>query len=136
MVRCTRVHGLPGSGVARGTIAADSKVLTDRQALEAAVGAMTAGTGVVGIGCGTDQSVVVAAGASCRCDLNQGAVVRGNRCVGGIPGIRMAGGTVAAKSWDAGLQIRNGRVAEVAISKMDDLNRSIRGRPRIVTGHA
>ena len=89
----------------------------------------------MGGGCGTDQGVVVAAGAARR-GLDQGAVVRLVDRMGDVPRTRMAGGAVAAESRDTGLQVRNGRVAEAAIAQMRSGHRRIRRRARIVTGQA
>jgi hypothetical protein len=56
--------------------------------------------------------------------------------MGHFPCTRMTGGAVAAAGRNPGLQVRNGRMAEAAITKMGYLNRSICGRTGIVTGQA
>ena len=126
----------PAAGMTGGAVAASGEVLADRQAPEAAVRVVTAGTAVMGISCSTDQGVVVAVGAAGRCDLHQGAVIRGRYRVGRYPGIRMAGGTVAAAGRDAGLQVRHGGMTEVAITAMGYGYRAVDGRTGIVTAHA
>ncbi len=55
--------------------------------------------------------------------------------MGDFPGDGMAGVAVATAGRDNGLQVRNGRMAVGAITKMGYLNRCICGYTRVVTGH-
>ncbi len=87
----------PGGAVTGGAIAAGGEVFTDRRAHQAAVGAMAVRAVIrMGVGRGAGQGVVVTAGAVGRCDLDQGAVVRGDRRMRRVPAGGVTGLTVAA----------------------------------------
>ena len=88
----------------------------------------------MGIGCDAEQGVVVAVGAIGQCHLHQGTVIRCIGRMGDVPRTRMTGGAFTAASRDRGLQVRNGRMTEAAITKMGDSDRCISGGTRIVTG--
>ena len=86
-----RVDDRPGAEVTGLTVTTGGEVLTNRRADQGAVGVVTAGAIVVRIiGC-ADQGVIVTSGAALDCNLNQIAVVRVIRCMGGIPGSGMTG---------------------------------------------
>ena len=90
-----RVIRLPGVGVAGGTVARPG--LADGRADQgAAAGVMAADSGVVGLGCGTDQSIAVAVGTAGCTDGDQTAVVEGRGRVIRFPRVGMAGDAVAA----------------------------------------
>jgi len=125
----------PAAGMTGGAVAAGGEVFACRQAPEAAVRIVTAGTAVMGRGCSTDQGVVVTVSAAGRCDPHQGTVIRGRDRVSRFPIIRMAGEAVAAAGRDTGLEVRNRGVTEGAITQVGYGDRGIGGRPRVVTGH-
>ena len=90
--------------MAGGAVAAGNEVLTDRQASEAAVRIVTAGTAVMHPGIdsiGEWRRITMAAAANRRCDLHQGAVVRCVESMGDFPCARMASGAAAAPGREA-----------------------------------
>lgn len=96
MVGCNCMGGCPTIDMAVGTVAASGEVLTAGKASQAAVGIVTAAATDVGVvGC-TGQGVVVTAGATGRCHLDQRTVVRGVRGMGCLPVIGM---TATAVAW-------------------------------------
>jgi hypothetical protein len=119
-----------------GAVAACNEALTDRQASEAAVRIVTAGTTVMGIGGCADQGIVMTEGAACRSNLHQRAVVRYVESVGDFPRARMASSAVTAPGRESWLQVRNSRVTEGTIIPMRTRHRRIRGRSWVVTGRA
>lgn len=95
VVWCCDVSRFPGPAMTAGTVAAAGQGLTNSQAAEAAVGIVTAGTGVMGIGCAAEQGVVVTAATAGRGNLNQIAVVRD---AGRMGEVKAAGVTAGAVS--------------------------------------
>ena len=132
-----RDAGLPGAGMAAGTVAADRKGGAERRAEQAAIRIVTAAAGVVGLGGSTDQGVVVAVGAAGAADGHQHGMVDGRGMLD-VPAAGMAGHTLAAADRNPGLQVQTGRVrvAVQAIVPMSEGHGAIVGRYRIVTGQA
>lgn len=97
MVRANRMVARPGVGMAADTVAAGGEVLTNRQTDKAAVGIVTVGTAVVGIGFSTVQGIVMTVSAVGCCDLNHGGVTRNISCMGRFPGRGMTADTVARR---------------------------------------
>ena len=131
--RGIHMQTIPVAGMTGGAVATSAKILTNGQASQATVDVVTAGTAVMGLGCGADQGVVVTRRTISRIDLNQWAVIRNNRCMGRFPTAGMTIGTVAAG--DPRQQVRKGAgMAEITITHVGDGDRRVRGNTWIVTG--
>jgi len=93
--RGIHVQGIPVTGMTGRTVATGKHGLTKRQALEAAVGIVTGGTGVMGAGRCAVQGVIMTAGTGGSGNLNQVAVIRNVGDMDRIKAIGMTGGTIA-----------------------------------------
>lgn len=93
VVGCNRVDDRPGAEVTGLTVTTGGEVLAIGTVggHQRTVDIVTAGAIVMGIICCANQGVVVTSGAALGCNLNQIAVVRVIRCMGGIPGSGMTG---------------------------------------------
>ena len=94
VIWCGDVGVLPGVVMTSRTVTGAQQGLTNRQTAEAAVGIVTAGTGVMGVGCAAVEGVVVTAVTAGCGNLNQITVVRNVRCVGGVKVVAMTAGTI------------------------------------------
>ena len=106
-VSMVRMRGRPRTRVTGGAVAAGAEVLTDCQALKAAVCIVTTRAGVMGGFSRADQSVVMAAGAACRANSDKSAVIRRTTCVQGAPVVTVSGGAVARRCF-VGLLVNQG----------------------------
>ena len=96
VVGCDRVDHCPGAEVTGPTVTTGGEVLAIGcvGGHQRTVDVVTAGAIVMRVIGSADQSVIVTRSAALGCNLNQSAVVRDIRCMGGIPGIGMTAGTV------------------------------------------
>ena len=123
----------PTAGVTGRAGSAAGKVLTNRAADQDTVDSVTALAIIMGLGGGTDQGVVVTRGTVGRCNLNQGAVIRGVGGMGRFPTTGMTIDTGTSRdprqqAWDGG------GMTEITITHMGDGHCRIGPDARIVTG--
>ena len=123
----------PTAGVTGRTGSAAGKVLTNRAADQNTVDGVTALAIIMRLGGGADQGVVVTAGTVGRCNLNQGAVIRGVGGMGRFPTTAMTFDTGTGRdprqqAWDSG------GMTEITITHMGDGHCRIRPDAWIVTG--